>query len=105
MTITNAIYIDTDHSSISVDFDGQAMSVPVNLDNRHYAEIVEQGIEIAPYVEPEPSWYELIAATDKGMPRIAEDIIDTMTPTQFNKLPERAKDNYEAKKVLRGQQP
>jgi hypothetical protein len=49
--ITNAIYTNSDNNSINVDFDGQAMSVPVDPDNRHYAEIVEQGVEIAPYVE------------------------------------------------------
>ena len=58
MTITNAIYMDADNNSISADFDGQVMNIPVNLDNSDYAEIVEQGIEIAPYVEPEPNWID-----------------------------------------------
>lgn len=52
MSIENAIYTDPEHSTINVDFDGKSMSVPVNLDNRHYAEIVEQGIVIADYVAP-----------------------------------------------------
>ena len=101
MTITNAIYTDSNNSSISADFDGQAMSVPVNPDNSHYAEIVEQEIEIAPYVEPEPTWYDLIAATDKEMPRYMEDYLDSVGAPESG----RVKDNYDAKKVLRGQQP
>jgi hypothetical protein len=101
MTITNAIYTDSDNNSINVDFDGQAMSVPVDPDNRHYAEIVEQEIEIAPYVEPEPTWYALIAATDKEMPRYMEDYLDSVGAPESG----RVKDNYDAKKVLRGQQP
>ena len=48
--------MDADNNSISADFDGQVINVPVDSANRHYAEIVEQGIEIAPYVEPELSW-------------------------------------------------
>ena len=101
MTITNAIYTDSNNSSISADFDGQTMSVPVNPDNSHYAEIVEQEIEIAPYVEPEPTWYDLIAATDKEMPRYMEDYLDSVGAPESG----RVKDNYDAKKVLRGQQP
>jgi hypothetical protein len=58
MTIENAIFSNENASAINVDFDGQQMSVPVNPDNRHYAEIVEQEIEIAPYVAPEPSWID-----------------------------------------------
>ena len=54
--ITNAIYLDPDHSSILADFNGKDLSIPVCPGNWHYDEIVEQGIEIAPYVEPEPSW-------------------------------------------------
>ena len=57
-TITNAIYASSSDTAIFANFDGQQMSVPVDLDNRHYAEIVEQEIEIAPYVEPEPSWID-----------------------------------------------
>jgi hypothetical protein len=58
MTIENAIFNNENASAINVDFDGQQMSVPVNPDNRHYAEIVEQEIEIAPYVAPTPSWID-----------------------------------------------
>ena len=101
MTITNAIYTDSNNSSISADFDGQPLSIPVDPDNRHYAEIVEQEIEIAPYVEPEPTWYDLIAATDKEMPRYMEDYLDSVGAPESG----RVKDNYDAKKILRGEQP
>ena len=99
--ITNAIYTDADNGSISADFDGITMSVPVDPANRHYAEIVEQEIEIAPYVEPEPTWYDLIAATDKEMPRYMEDYLDSVGAPESG----RVKDNYDAKKILRGEQP
>ena len=45
MIITNAKYIknlDGENSTISVDIDNQSMFVPINLDNRHYAEILKQ---------------------------------------------------------------
>ena len=101
MIITNAKYIDPNNQTISVEFNGQRMSVPVDPDNRHYAEIVEQEIEIAPYAEPEPTWYDLIAATDKEMPRYMEDYLDSVGAPESG----RVKDNYDAKKTLRGQQP
>jgi hypothetical protein len=97
--ITNAIYGE-DNVVVIADFDGKQLSVPANPDNSHYAEIVEQEIEIAPYVEPEPTWYDLIAATDKEMPRYMEDYLDSVGAPESG----RVKDNYDAKKVLRGQQ-
>ena len=45
MIITNAKYIknlDGENSTISVDIDNQSVFVPINLDNRHYAEILKQ---------------------------------------------------------------
>ena len=99
--IENTIFTNVAHSLIKADFDGQEKSgIPVDPDNRHYAEIVEQEIEIAPYVEPEPTWYDLIAATDKEMPRYMEDYLDSVGAPESG----RVKDNYDAKKVLRGQQ-
>ena len=101
MDIQNATYSNAGGNSIKAIIDGITMSVPVDPDNRHYAEIVEQEIEIAPYVEPEPTWYDLIAATDKEMPRYMEDYLDSVGAPESG----RVKDNYDAKKVLRGQQP
>jgi hypothetical protein len=51
------------------------------------------------------SWEESIAATDAQMPRISEDIIDSMDATQKAALPQLVRDNHAAKKTLRGQRP
>ena len=45
MNITTAQYIadmDGNNSSIQATIDGQEMSVPLDLANRHYAEIIKQ---------------------------------------------------------------
>tara|TARA_B000000557_G_scaffold257104_1_gene250046 strand:+ start:2247 stop:2423 length:177 start_codon:yes stop_codon:yes gene_type:complete len=46
MNITSAQYIrnkdDTDNIAIAATIDGQDMEVPINLSNRHYAEIKRQ---------------------------------------------------------------
>ena len=57
-TITNAIYGNITNTTVNANFDGKFFSVPVDTANTDYAEIVKQGIEIAPYVEPEPSWID-----------------------------------------------
>jgi len=98
---TNAHYSNPENTHIDCEINSLLSGVPVDPANRHYAEIVEQEIEIAPYVEPESSWYDLIAATDKEMPRYMEDYLDSVGAPESG----RVKDNYDAKKVLRGQQP
>jgi hypothetical protein len=50
MEITNAKY--TQSGSISATVDGIEMTIPIAPGNRHYNALIEQGIEIAPYVEP-----------------------------------------------------
>ena len=45
MNITSAQYttdMDGDNSNIKATIDGQEMSVPLDPDNRHYAEILKQ---------------------------------------------------------------
>jgi hypothetical protein len=45
MNITTAQYttdIDGNNSSVQATIDGQEMSVPLDTDNRHYAEILKQ---------------------------------------------------------------
>ena len=46
MLIENAQYVltygTTENSSINCTIDGVAMSVPMDVDNRHYAEILKQ---------------------------------------------------------------
>jgi len=53
MNILNAQFTAT--GSINALVDGVQMSIPADAGNRHYAAILEQGIEIAPYVEPAPT--------------------------------------------------
>jgi len=50
MNITNAQFTVT--GSINALIDGVEMSIPADAGNRHYAALLGQGIEIAPYVEP-----------------------------------------------------
>ena len=46
MNITSAQYIrnkdDTDNIAIAATIDGEAMEIPIDADNRHYAEIKRQ---------------------------------------------------------------
>jgi hypothetical protein len=56
MNITNAQY--TENGNITALVDGVQMSIPADAGNRHYAAMVEQGIEPAPYVEPQLSLEE-----------------------------------------------
>ena len=50
MNITNAQFTAT--GSITAIIDGVEMSIPADAGNRHYAAILEQGIQIAAYVAP-----------------------------------------------------
>jgi len=50
MKITNAKY--TSSGSITATVDNIEMSIPAVGGNRHYNALIEQGIEISPYVEP-----------------------------------------------------
>ena len=62
MNITNAQF--TAEGSITALVDGVQMSIPADAGNRHYRELLEQGIEIAPYVEPAPTADEVRAERD-----------------------------------------
>ena len=50
-------------------------------------------------------WEIQIATTDAALPRISEDIIDTMSEIQKAKLPQIIRDRHAAKKILRDQRP
>ena len=50
MNITNAQF--TAEGSITALVDGVQMSIPADAGNRHYADMLEQGITPAEYVEP-----------------------------------------------------
>ena len=41
------------------------MSIPADAGNRHYREMIEQGIAIAPYVEPAPTAEQVRAERDR----------------------------------------
>jgi hypothetical protein len=60
MQITNARF--NEYESIQATVDGVELSIPVDEANRHYAEIVRQGITPAAYVAPAPTYKELRAA-------------------------------------------
>lgn len=63
MNITNAQF--TALGSINALVDGVQMSIPADNGNRHYREIIEQCIEIAPYVEPSPTAEQVRAERDQ----------------------------------------
>jgi hypothetical protein len=47
MTITNIRWADADHGAIVALVDGREVCIPADPLNRHYAAIIEQGLEIA----------------------------------------------------------
>jgi hypothetical protein len=53
MEILNAKF--TAYGSINATVDGMEISIPAVGGNRHYDALIEQGIDIAPYVEPAPT--------------------------------------------------
>lgn len=59
MNIASAKYytspLTNETSGTKATIDGVEMFVPLAPGNRHYRELLEQGIEIAPYVEPAPT--------------------------------------------------
>ena len=63
MNITNAQFTAT--GSITALVDGVQMSIPADAGNRHYRELLEQGVEIAPYVEPAPTAEQVRAERDR----------------------------------------
>ena len=65
MNITNAQFTAT--GSITALVDGVQMSIPADAGNRHYAAMIEQGIEIAEYVEPAPTADQVRAERDSKL--------------------------------------
>ncbi len=62
MDIQNAIFTNPEQTTIQATVGGQGMSIPAVSGNRHYDEIVAQGIVIAPYTPPVPTYKERRAA-------------------------------------------
>ena len=50
-------------------------------------------------------WSIAMGATDMGMPRVVEDVIDALDESTQAKLPQIIKDKHAAKKTLRSQRP
>lgn len=48
MTITGVQWSDESHSEVMATVDGQKWQIPADPKNRFYAEILRDGIEIAP---------------------------------------------------------
>lgn len=63
MIIENAKY--DSKGSITAFVDGIEMIIPADLSNRHYAEIVQKNISVAPYVEPAPTAEEIRTERDR----------------------------------------
>jgi hypothetical protein len=64
-------YANAGHTVVSATENGSQLSIPVAVGNRHYDEIVAQGLAIADYVPPALTWADvrserdgLLAATD-----------------------------------------
>lgn len=51
MNITNAQF--TANGSITAMVDGVQMTIPTDAGNRHYRELLDAGVAVADYVEPE----------------------------------------------------
>ena len=47
MTITEAVWIDAEHTGLKVICDGKIIWVPPDPENRHYSEILRSGINIS----------------------------------------------------------
>ena len=72
MKITNAKY--TQSGSITATVDDIEMSIPIALGNRHYNALIEQGIAIAPYVEPLPTKDQQEAARQSAYAKEADPL-------------------------------
>jgi len=69
--LENIKYANAEHTVISATENGSQLSIPIAVGNRHYDEIVEQGLAIAAYTPPAITWADvrserdgLLAATD-----------------------------------------
>lgn len=55
--------------------------------------------------KPMKEWEARMSETDSKLPRYAEDIIDTMTKTQQDKLSAKTLEAYNEKKARRAEKP
>jgi hypothetical protein len=70
-------------------------------------EIAERQAEEAVWLSTKPlkDWESVMAQTDVKIPRIIEDIIDTMNQTQKDKLSAKTLEAYNEKKQRRAEKP
>lgn len=66
----------TADGSIIAIFDGQVMTVPDDMGNRHRRELGEWGGVIAPYVPPLPGIPDRVTARQFKLQLLAEDLLD-----------------------------
>ena len=67
MIYTNAKFENQEHRSVSVDVDGARISVPVDHENRHYQDLLDSGISIAPWQPPPPTLDDVRREAQKRM--------------------------------------
>ena len=53
MNITTAQWSNADQSNLTAVVDGVEMNIPADAGNRHYRKLLDAGVTIADYVEPE----------------------------------------------------
>ena len=53
MHFQNAQWSDADQTSLTAVVDSVEMAIPTDEGNRHYRELLEAGVAVADYVEPE----------------------------------------------------
>jgi hypothetical protein len=62
--IQNPQFSDAAQTTIAATKNGQFLSIPAVAGNRHYDEIREIGIDIAPYAAPAKTWGDVRAERD-----------------------------------------
>ena len=99
--------------SLSRQWDGNEASLQAYFDeqgvtNVSAADVIAKEADYDTWlsgVRAKEAWQTAMAETDATMTRQSEDIIGTMTPTQFDKLPQYTQDAYAAKVTSRGERP
>lgn len=62
--LENIKYANAEHTVISATKNGSQLSIPVAVGNTDYDEIVAQGLAIADYVPPAPTWASIRGERD-----------------------------------------
>lgn len=70
--IENARWLDEAHTQIVALVDGRQMQIPADMDNRHYRDLVANGIVVADYVQPQQSQDDYANAISAHITEIAK---------------------------------